>query len=1318
VCAGASLNLEKGFSSPPASARPWVYWFWLNGNITSNGITADLEAMQRVGIGGVLVMEVDYATPKGPVAFGSPQWRDLFRHVCVQGKRLGIEIRMNNDAGYCGSGGPWITPELSMKKLVWTETTVRGLAHFDGTLPQPQTVENFYRDIAVLAFPTLEDDTVRMSDFSPTPTSSTGAPETELHKLLDGDTNTTVVLPQPEPDKPSFVRVEFPQPYTARQLVLQMPVVGDQIVHGWLQASDDGREFRTIREFDVIPSTQVFNFQAVTSRYFRVFFPTRNADVEQFVISEIELSPRYRIEGIEAKGLLVRKISYPGPAEFPARAHYPMLPKGAAIARANVQDLSRRMDHTGRLEWDVPSGSWTVLRLGHTSTGRKNLPSPEAGCGLECDKLSEAAVEAAFRGLMAKLVADGRSVAPGALTSTHIDSWEVGSQNWTGELPGEFKRRRGYDLKDLLPTFTGRYVDSPEISERFLWDFRQTVSELLVDNYAGHMRELAHREGLRLSIEAYDAPCDDLTYAGRADEPMAEFWTWPAFEMAHTCAEMSSAAHVYGKQIVAAEAFTARDEEKWLGHPYFVKAFGDWAFCEGLNRFVIHRYALQPWTDPERLPGMAFGPFGLHYERTETWWDNSRPWNEYLARCQYLLQQGRAVADICYLADERAPRHWRNPDRRGQRPGYNFDACPAEVLLSRMTMSKGRLRLPDGMSYRLLALPETEAMTPQLLARVRDLVESGATVVGAPPAKSPSLSGYPECDQHIARLTKQMWGARTGQTPAIHRLGHGKVVSGIAPADVLAGEGVPPDFLAQSKARPAELNWTHRSLPGAEVYFVANRTFETQEAVCQFRVSNLRPELWYPDSGRIERLAVYDGDQKTTRIPLRFAPAGSVFVVFRKSLKAQPERITSVSRDGVPVIQTELEPLATREVLPEGTTNFTFAVWVKPEAGTTLPGETVFGKSIGFSARNDALYFTIGHYLYHSPNQAGTGLSVGTNGVWVTECTADYLGAPVVYAAALTNWTHVTVVYRDSRPSLYLNGQFVREGLQTLFTVHCGVDVPQRRESAAFIGELGEFYHIHRGLSPTEVAELARSMPTPAKPGEFPSVSLNQGSNRQVQCEIWQPGKYVAHTASGRDLRFAVTDPPKPFDLDADWQLSFPAGRGAPAQVHLAKLLSWSRPPDAGVRYYSGNATYSKAFTLPDSFVGPDQRLVLDLGKVAIMAKVKVNGRDLGLLWKPPFAVDITGAIKPGPNAMEIEVVNLWVNRMIGDETLPEDSARNPDGSLVAWPDWVLKGKPSPTGRYTFTSYRLWTKDEPLQDSGLLGPVRIIPIKTVVLDAK
>ena len=1183
--ASAADFLEEGFRQPPASARPWVYWFPLDGNITSNGITADLEAMNRAGIGGVLYMETEQGTPRGPAKFAGPLWRDLFKHLCSEANRLGIQVNVNNDAGWCGSGGPWITPELSMQRIVWTETNVTGPQHFEADLAQPTAVRNFYQDIAVFAFPTPAID------------------------------------------------------YT------------------------------------------------------------------------IAKRPGKTGEGTQ---------------EIPLRATYPVLPADSTIAKDRIVMLTGESCKNGRVNWDVPAGKWTLLRIGHTTTGKDNHPAPIDGRGLECDKLSKEAAEVAFNGLMGKVIADSRPLVGEARTmvSTHIDSWEVGSQNWTPKFREEFQQRRGYDPLPLFPVMVGHVVDSLEVSERFLWDVRMTISDLLIENYAGRFQELARQHGIRLSIEAYGEPADDLTYAGRADEPMSEFWSWDKFGAAFSCTEMASAAHVYGKRILGAEAFTASDSERWQGHPAYIKDLGDWAFCEGVNRFVFHRYALQPWTNPERPPGVSMGPWGLHYERTQTWWEQSRPWHEYLARCQFLLQQGLFVADLCFLAPERSPQAFKSPVKSGyDRPGYNFDGCPPEVVLTRMSVKDGRLVLPDGMSYRLLVLPQVETMTPKLLRKIKELVAAGATVVGAPPVKSPSLTGYPQCDDEVKALAAELWG--TGEPPAqltarsfgkgriywggeirpkeaaapepVNQLGSAKWIwrkegnpaaaapagvryfrrtaelegdSAIASARLLmtadnafdcrvngrsagsgdtwgrvydldvkallksganlitvaatnttdtpspagligvlkvkyangrtleaptdarwevaetsaaAGEGwagamelgsvgmepwgdiqgaapgedptpdakilcgllgsmgVPPDFSCQTRNSPQSLRYIHRVVGGTDLYFVANKNPQPEDAVCAFRVPGRRPELWWPDTGRIERPAVYNKGRGYTLVPIHFEPSGSVFVLFREEARLESDRIVLIRR-------------------------------------------------------ND----------------------------------------------------------------------------QTV------MDIIDKEAGAAVMGAV-----------PAETIELAR------EPGG------------KLEARVWQPGKYEVYAVGGQAARFEVAANPPALELTGPWDLSFPPNWGAPPRVTLDRLISWSDHSDVGVKYFSGTATYTKTVNVPSDSLVPNRRWYLDLGKVAVMAEVKLNGKDLGILWKPPFRVDVTPALKAGDNALEVKVVNLWINRLIGDEQLPEDSDRNPDGTLKSWPQWLTDGKPSPTGRYTFTSWRLWKKKDTLVPSGLLGPVTI-----------
>ncbi len=1054
-------DLERGFARPPAAARPWVYWFWLNGNITREGITADLEAMERAGVGGVLIMEVDQGAPLGPVAFASPRWRELFQHVCSEAKRLGLEVNMNNDAGWNGSGGPWVKPDQSMQAVVWTETAAAGPRRFEGQLPRPQIVAGSYREIAVLAFPA--------------PTST------------------------------------------------------------------------------------------------------------------------YRIEDIAAKSFRVARPIAP-------RANGPAAPTGAMIPRDRVIDLTGRMDASGRLAWDVPEGQWTIVRFGHTSTGKENHPAPASGRGLECDKLDRAAAEAHYRAFMGRLVADVGPLAGRTLVATHIDSWEVGSQNWTPRLPEEFRSRRGYDPRPFLPAMTGRVVDSLEISERFLWDLRQTIAELLLANYADVIRELAHRDGLRLSIEAYgDGPLVDMDFAGRADEPMAEFWSWTKFGAAESCREMASAAHIHGKPILGAEAFTADDHEKWLGHPGAIKDLGDWAFCEGINRFVVHRYALQPWRDV--APGMSMGPWGLHYERTQTWWDQSRAWHDYLARCQFLLQQGRFVADILELQPEGAPRAFQ--PRRTDRSPSNFDGCTPEALITRVTARDGRLVLPDGLSYRVLVLPPSETMTPALLRKVKQLVDAGAVVVGPKPIKSPSLSRYPACDDEVRTLADALWG-------------RGGIIADRTPEQVLASHGVHPDFASQPPLR-----YIHKQLHDVDLYFVANGRSRDVEAVASFRVAGRAPELWRPDTGRIEPAAVYHESGGVTRLPLRLEPSGSVFVLFRPAA-APVDPIAALSRDG-------------RIIIPAPEDRATIVV---RKAVYGVPGDPKRTRDVREKVQR---LFDQGETRFKVAR-----LAEGDD------------PAPQVVKTLVVDYT-----------------------------------VDGRSFTAT-------------ALDPREI-----EMTLPAPPER--AADIERASDGRLTVVAWQPGVYELKAASGTTRRVAVSAVPSPLVVGGPWELCFGPGQGAPGPVALDRLVSWSDHPDPAVKAYSGRATYRTTFEAPAHLSGASRRLDLDLGRVEVMASVTLNGQNLGILWKAPYRVDATAAARPGSNQLEVSVVNLWVNRLIADEALSEDSQRNPNGTLQTWPSWLQAGRPSPTGRLSFTSWRLWKKGDAPVASGLLGPVRLLTAERVAV---
>lgn len=781
---GADDSLDNDFVSPPDTARPWVYWYFMDGHLTREGMTADLEAMKKAGIGGALYLEVGIGIPRGPVEFMSAAWRELLKHAVAEADRLGIQMAIGSGPGWCGTGGPWVKPEQSMQHLVASETAVTGPAKFDAVLPQPpprkpyfgektltpetkKAWQEFYKDVAVLAMPAPEGN-YRLADIN---------------------------------EKALYHR----DPYSSK------------------------------------------------------------------------------------KGV---KPFLPAPADYQA-----LLP-AQCIEAGKIIDLTTQLKPDGRLTWDVPPGRWLIMRLGRTVTGQITRPAPRPGLGFETDKFDKAAIDAHFDAFIETLLKTvGEPKTPGrGLTTLHFDSWEMSSQNWSGKFREEFTLRRGYDPLRYLPVMLGRVVGSMELSERFLWDLRQTAQELVCENHVSRLRELGRRHGLEFSVEPYDLnPTSDLTMGSIADVPMCEFWSKGyGYPTEFSCIEAASIAHTTGRAIVGAEAFTASPGEDWRQHPASMKAQGDWAFCSGINRIVFHRYQAQPWLD--RFPGMTMGSYGVHWDRTQTWWDMVGAYHLYLSRCQQMLRRGLPVADILYLVPEGAPHVFRPPGSAvtGDLPdrlGYNFDGCSPDVLLRHASVRDGLIVFPHGMSYRVLVLPQFDTMTPQLLGKIKELVEAGATILGAPPRKSPSLVDYPRCDEQVKQLAAQLW--KSGESAAEQVVGKGRVIfnadampvspgrdiyaSYPATVKVLSRSGVSPDFESD-----ASIRYIHRREGTTDFYFIANRENRAISATCRFRVSSRRPEWWNPVTGERRDLPRYEQAGQIMSVPVQLAPLESGFMVFRK----------------------------------------------------------------------------------------------------------------------------------------------------------------------------------------------------------------------------------------------------------------------------------------------------------------------------------------------------------------------------------------------------------------------------------------------------
>jgi len=1085
--ANAQDALAQGFVTPPESAKPRTWWHWTNGNVTETGITKDIEWMKRVGIGGFQL--VDVAQGNGQVVepkinFGTPEWYHAVRHSAELAKENGLEMSIFSCAGWSEAGGPWVTQQMAMKKLVWSETDVEGGKAFAGKLAEPPSNEGpvrdsgaggtpgdppFYADSAVIAYRTPGEESP-MAALKPKVTSSGGAIDSKA--LWDDSLQTAATVAMPKWGGPAWLEYEFEKPFTARALSLG---VRGTIPVGKILASDDGATWRTIEDMPGPQgyhgaSIRTFAFPEVTARYFRIEFdrcgllpaevitgqqaavPARCAAATGYGISEAIVYSDARVNRWEDKGAFGSLMDVYDVVPTPGA------PRTAEIEHGDVVDVTSKMDKDGTLRWDVPEGRWTILRMGYSLTGARNRPSVPAGSGLEVDKLSSKYVQQYFKGYMDPMRKYLCDLLGSTVQYMTMDSWEAGMQNWTDEMIPEFQKRRGYDPTPYLPVLAGRVVENADVSDRFLWDFRRTLADLYAGEFYGTMDDELHKLGMKAYSEAsgvaLEIPEDTLLNKSHIDIPMAEFWVHALHPESMYLVDVrgaASTAHVYGKPLVATETFTGGGYEA----PYTLKKIADYWFTQGVNRLVFHTSAEQPL---DTKPGNTM--VGTHINRNITWAELAKPFMTYVARVSYMLQQGSPVADLAYLLPEGAPStmpFWGDGLQPAAPAGYDYDVMNTDVLLHRTSVTadgqihvEGSAEMPEGMTYRVLVLPPTRLMTPEVVGKLHELVAAGATLVGPRPASSPSLLDYPKADVQVRALATDLWGDMDGVTLNQHAFGKGMTYWGLTLDEVLHRAGSAPDFRATGSLDnpPA---WVHRHTKDAEIYFVANQADVPVHLDARFRVSGKDVQVWRPMNG-----AMTNGR-------------------------------------------------------PGNTAGYAMGARMPDRSGNRQPG---------------------------------------------------------IEPAAYTAEAGFTTVPLDLAE---------REGVLVVFRNAAGA--PERSASAPVESKLG--------------------------------------------------------TVSG------------------PWTLTFPANWGAPASVPMAKLTSWTESKDDGVKYFSGTATYTKTVMAPAAWFRPGQHVWIDLGKVRDLAEVKVNGKAAGMVWAPPYRVEVTGALRPGANKLEIAVTNEWTNRQIGDRALP-----------------------------------------------------------------
>ncbi len=927
-------------------AKPLVYWYWNDAAVSRTGITTDLEAMKEAGLEGAYLFFIRGASDRvkfdKPVEQLTPEWWEMVKFTFEEANRLNLKLGLHSCDGFTAAGGPWITPELSMQKLVWTDTIVSGGTVFNGKLPQPETLENYYRDIKAFALPAKGNTSISSYILNPKITSS--IPGENPDYLNDPAT--------PErfrSEIPCWIQYEFERPFTCRSVVVKMPGSSFQAGRLILEVSDDGQHFK--KQTRLKPHRQgwmdeeqdiTFSIEPVEARFFRFVYNPKGTEPgaedldaakwkQSLKIAGIELSSSPKINQFEGKNGSIWRISNQTTTN--------QVPDSSCIPSEKIIDISSFMNDEGVLHWNVPPGRWKILRMGHTSTGKTNYVGG-GGLGLECDKLNSEVAAFQFDKWLGEFYRQiGVENMADVLKYFHVDSWECGSQNWSPVFTEEFMKRRGYDLIPLLPVMAGIPIDSASFSEKVLHDVRRTISELVADNFYATFQRLAHEKGLQFSAESV-APVmvsDGMLHMKNVDIPMGEFWlNSPTHDKPNDILDAISAGHIYGKRIIQSESFTEIRMD-WNEHPGMLKTLGDRNFALGINRMAFHVFSHNPWAD--RKPGMTLGVVGLFFQPAQTWFQPGKAWVNYIRNCQGLLQQGVSVNDIAVFTGEEIPRRAILPERlvsvfpeifgedvvknekirlenEGQptheRPrgvtsstniadpadwvdplkGYAYDSFNRDALLNFSKVNNGRIELPGGASYALLVVPGKRKMNPEAALSIESakqiltLIKNGASVYfqEKPEILFGSNGENREFDTIINELFSDENSSMITAKLKVKKIGKGRVITGIYDVASFAPLGIEKDFYAlDADGRQAvKIAWTHRIADEKEIYFVSNQNDEIRNLELSFRVSGKIPELYFPVTDTKTECKQWRMENGRTIIPCRFENNESFFVVFEK----------------------------------------------------------------------------------------------------------------------------------------------------------------------------------------------------------------------------------------------------------------------------------------------------------------------------------------------------------------------------------------------------------------------------------------------------
>jgi hypothetical protein len=847
--------MEESFKNPTAEFKPRTWYHVMSGNMSKAGVTKDLEAMADAGIGGIILFNVSHFIPKGKVIFNSPEHIEMIAHAAAECERLGLSFGVHNCDGWTSSGGPWVTPENSMKKVVHSEIVVDG-GKIDTQLPIPTSRNGFYKDIAVLAYPSFESE---IADASTKPVVTSSNIDFDIALATDGRSDEQTVL-KSSAGKKAWIQFDYGAPYTIRSLTMSFDKAIADNGKTELLTSNDGVNFTKATDVKLLRMGKKEHgvderFEGITARYFRL---ETEVTLE---LAEISLSSTYPYGEVLSRTSLFKVENYRLPEIGQPN-------ENMVVKKEDIINLTSFLDENGNLQAELPEGKWTIMRFGYTVTGAVNSPASKEGTGLEVDKMSRPAFKSFYEGYVRNVIDVAKLVAPNALQYTEIDSYEVGGQNWTDGYENLFREKFAYDILEFLPIYAGRYVDDAETTQDILWDVRNFNSELMTTNYFDYFTELCHEDGLISYVEPYsfNAAFNELDAARKVDIPMGEFWMHQRFQAGTAV----SGGRIYGKKVISAESFSARPEVNWRSHPGFMKLTGDKAWTLGINEFMFHRFAHQANTNVK--PGMTMSQWGSHIDRTQTWWDNAGlAWFKYLARGQYLLRQGNPVSDLLIFVGDGSPNSI--VDRNHFKPAIpnhiNFDCINADALINRISGENGELILPDGVKYNALALFNTKNMTIETIRKINDLAEKGIVIIGQKPEEIGGFNIGSEEKLEFEKLANNIWAKPSTYTTYKWD-------------EIFAENNISTDLKIQGRG---DVNYIHRQTSGEEIYFFYNPDSVAQTFNCRFKVSGKIPEVWNQTTGKITRLAMFSETASHTTVPIDLPAEGSVFVVFRESSK-------------------------------------------------------------------------------------------------------------------------------------------------------------------------------------------------------------------------------------------------------------------------------------------------------------------------------------------------------------------------------------------------------------------------------------------------